>query len=257
MSRLTGQELKLSDYTKHLLGAAAIRPGESVVDVGCGTGGPTVAAAYLATPGVVVGVDVAAASIATARARVPRELANLSYVVGDAATRRPVVSPVDVVISRFGLMFFDDPAAAFANVAGWLRPSGRLAALVWQPQRLNPWILETNRALTGDPGGAGIETGGPFRLADPQLLSGLLTGAGFTDVAATPVHEPVHLGASVPDALDFVLSWRSSQEALAAVPDEEAERLRRTLTDTLSRHVQDDGRVSLPSAAWLVRARRA
>ena len=255
MTALSGQELELSDYLPHLVEAADLRPGDSVVDVGCGTGGPTVAAAARANPGPVVGVDLWESSVVTARARVPRGLTNLSYVVADAQTHRPATAPVDVVISRFGLMFFDDPAAAFANVASWLRPAGRLAALVWQPQALNPWILETNRALTGDPVGIGLTDGSPFSLGDRELLSGMLDRAGFTDVAITAVHEPVHFGATVADAEDFVLSFGSAQDALARLTPRGAEQARRSLTRLLSRHVQADGMVSLPSAAWLVRAR--
>jgi len=254
MTALTGQELELSDYLPHLVAAADLRPGESVVDVGCGTGGPTVAAAALAAPGPVIGIDLWASSVATARARVPDSLTNVSYVVADAQTHRPATVPVDVVISRFGLMFFGDATAAFANVASWLRPGGRLAALVWQPQARNPWILETNRALTGDPG-TGLTDGSPFSLGDRELLSGLLARAGFTELAITAVHEHVHFGATVSDAEDFVLSFGSTQDALARLTPRRTEQARRRLTRTLTRHVQADGMVSLPSAAWLVRAR--
>jgi len=257
MTPLTGQELELSDYTQHLVEVADIRPQESVVDVGCGTGGPTVAAAIRAVPGTVVGIDVAASSVATARARVPRGLTNLSYVVADAGTHQFATAPVDVVISRFGVMFFDDPTAAFANLASWLRPGGRLVALVWQPQARNPWSLETNRALTGNPTGTGLTDGSPFSLGDRELLSGLLTRAGFADVSITAVQEHVHFGATVPDARDFVLSFRSSQDALASLTTKGAQQARRSLTNMLTRHVRADGRVSLPSAAWLVRGRAA
>ncbi len=255
MSPLTGQELELSDYTKHLVAAADIQPGESVVDVGCGTGGPTATAARLATPGTVVGIDYAASAVATARARVPADLTNLSYVVADAATHRPATAPVDVIISRFGLMFFQEPSAALANLASWLRPAGRLAALVWQPEALNPWMLETNRALTGDPAGTSDAASSPFSLGDRGLLSGLLARAGFTDVSITSVHEHVHLGATLPDASDFVLSWLSSQATLVKLAPPDADQVRRNLTDVLARHAQSDGRISLPSTAWLVRAR--
>jgi SAM-dependent methyltransferase len=254
MTALSGQELELSDYTSHLLGAADLQQGETVVDVGCGTGGPTVAAAFRVAPGAVVGVDYSAPAIATARSRIPPGLTNISYVVADAETHRPTLAPVDVVISRFGLMFFQDPTSAFANIASWLRPAGRLAALVWQPQALNPWILETNRALTGDPAERGIQSRLPFSLGDRPHLAALLTGAGFTDLAITPVKEPVHLGATLSDAMAFVLGFLSSQDALAGLSTHQAGDARRSLERTLTRHVQADGRVSLSSAAWLVRA---
>jgi SAM-dependent methyltransferase len=255
MTPLSGQELELSDYTHHLLDAARLQPGENVVDVGCGTGGPTVAAAYRVPPGQVVGIDYVASAVATARERIPPGLTNVSFVVADAETHRPATAPFDVVISRFGLMFFQQPTSAFANIAGWLGPTGRLAALVWQPETHNPWILETNRALTGDASGTGIESHLPFSLGDRAQLSYVLTRAGFADPAITPVEEAVHLGASLADAMAFVLSWRSSQDALADLTQPAASRARDTLARTLARHVQADGRISLPSAAWLVSAR--
>jgi SAM-dependent methyltransferase len=257
MTPLTGQELELSDYTDHLLEAARLQPGDNVVDVGCGTGGPTVAAARRVSPGTVIGVDYSAPAIATARARFPAASTNVSYVVADAETHRPATAPVDVVISRFGLMFFQRPTSAFANIASWLRPGGRLAALVWQPQAVNPWILETNRALTGDPTGPGIEMQLPFSLGDRAHVSSVLICAGFTDVVITPVEESVHLGATLPDAMSFVLGWHCSQEALANRDTPRAIAARRALERTLARHVQADGRISLPSAAWLIRARTA
>ena len=257
MTPLSGQELELSDYTRHLLEAAGLERGESVVDVGCGTGGPTVAAAHRAAPGRVIGIDCWASAVATARARAPEGRTNLAYVRADAETHRLATAPVDVVISRFGLMFFQQPTSAFANIASWLRAAGRLAALVWQPQALNPWILETNRALTGDPAGTGIESRLPFSLGDRAHLSSVLSGAGFTDLAITPVEESVHLGATLPDAMAFVLSWRSSQDAQANLTLDGARRAHHSLARTLARHVQADGRISLPSAAWLISARTA
>jgi SAM-dependent methyltransferase len=209
------------------------------------------------TPGRVIGIDCFAPAIAIARARVPLDLANISYVVADAGSCRPDTTPVDVVISRFGLMFFDEPSSAFANLASWIRPAGRLAALVWQPQAQNPWILDTNRALTGDQAGSGVESLLPFSLADRAHLSSLLTRAGFTDLAITPVEEPVHLGANLPDAMSFVLGWRSTKDALANLKGSRARDVRRALERTLASHVQADGRISLPSAAWLIRGRTA
>ena len=125
---------------------------------------------------------------------------------------------------------------------------------MWQPQGVNPWILETNRALTGDPG-TGLTDGSPFSLGDRELLSDLLARAGFTDLDITAVHEHVHFGATVPDAEDFVLSFGSTQDVTGPPDAQGAEQARRRLTRMLTRHVQADGMVSLPSAAWLVRAR--
>lgn len=128
-------EAMLAPVDEPLLSAAALRPGESVVDIGCGRG-PTSwrAAALVGANGRVVGVDVGEAVIEAARQVTPTAgTAPVQWISHDAATLR-LERPVDVVISRFGVMFFEDAAAAFANLRSMVHDGGRLAVAVWQPR---------------------------------------------------------------------------------------------------------------------------
>lgn len=159
------------------------RRGERALDVGCGCGETTAALAQ--RTGDALGVDVSRPFIDVAR----KEAApGARYLVADAQTH-PFDETFDLVFSRFGVMFFDDPASAFANLRGALRPGGRFCAAVWGPFDENTWasvpLGVVRRHLPGpDRPAAGP---GPFGLSDPGRLSRLLTGAGFAEVSIVPL----------------------------------------------------------------------
>src|ERR671919_2783042 len=126
-------DAELRAHHEHLRDAYGIRPGDEVVDIGCGTGLTTREAARAAAPGRVVGVDVSERMIERARQLTEAErLDNVTSELGDAQVHRFDPARFDLGISRFGTMFFSDPVAAFANIASALRPGRRLALLVWQ-----------------------------------------------------------------------------------------------------------------------------
>ena len=176
---------------------------------------------------------------------------------GDAQVHPFEAAAFDVVLSRFGGMFFGDPVAAFANIGTALRPGGRLAMLAWQGLAGNEWLgilfdtLAAGRPLPAPPEGAP----GVFGLADPDTVRRILTGAGFVDVDLTDVREPERLGADVDDACTFVCSLGPTQGLLAGLD----ERARATALDLLRNRLADragpDG-VLLGAAAWLVTAVR-
>src|SRR3954452_15433415 len=133
-------DAELRAHHEHLRAAYGISPGDEVLDIGCGTGLTTREAARAAAPGRVVGVDVSERMLEWARQVTAAErLDNVRYELGDAQVHRFEPAGFDVAISRFGTMFFADPAAAFANIAAALRPQARLVLLVWQSGERNEW----------------------------------------------------------------------------------------------------------------------
>jgi SAM-dependent methyltransferase len=249
-------EAALAHYQPAFLEAAAIQPGDRALDVGCGTGVSTRAVGAAATAGHALGIDLSAEMIDVARRLAGQAgLANVTFEQGDAQIHPFAAEAFDVVVSRTGAMFFGRPEAAFANLAGSLKPGGRLVLLVWQPADRQEWIGEFTRALLGrTPPAPPADAPGPFSLGDPARVRSVLGTAGFTDVRLTPVTEPMAYGRTVDEAHDFVLGllgWMlQGQDESRRV--EAADALRRTLTD----HLTADG-VHFGSAAWLVTARRS
>jgi SAM-dependent methyltransferase len=204
------------------------QPGQHVADVGCGPGVTTVELARRVAPdGTATGVDVAPGMVEAATARARRAgLDNLEFVLGDPGTG-PIGS-FDAIFSRFGVMFFEDPATAFANLARSIRPGGRFVAVVWGELGANPWMFLPNLLAAGPlqaeltPPGPGEP--GPFSLADHAATASLLESSGFRDVAVTP-HDGVWTAdaATVDDAISRLLSvgpmggaWRSADDTARA-----------------------------------------
>jgi SAM-dependent methyltransferase len=241
-----------------LLTAAAISPTDRVLDVGCGAGSSNSAAARAAVDGHVVGLDLSAPLLAVARRRADAAgLTNVTFVQGDAQVHPFEPAAFDVVLSRFGVMFFADPAAAFANIGTAVRPGGRLAMLVWQGMDRNEWLgilfetLAAGRALPAMPAGAP----GPFGLADPDTVRRVLTGAGFVDVELADVREPERLGVDVDDAFAFMRSLGPTRGLLAGLDEHARQSALDALRSRLADRAGPDG-VLLGAAAWLVTARR-
>ena len=249
-------DAELRAHHEHLRAAYGITSGDSVLDVGCGTGLTTREAARAAAPGRVVGVDVSERMLERARELTAAErLDNVRYELGDAQVHRFDPAGFDVAISRFGTMFFSDPAAAFANLATALRPDARLVLLVWQRREDNEWMLELDAAL-GDARQPPPPAADPFSLGDPAATERLLEGAGFTGIRFEGVHEPVFYGHDVDAALAIVRGFQDTTAALARLSDEEATRTLGRLRDLLAAHYAGDRGVALDSRSWLITARR-
>ncbi|MFE1172564.1 class I SAM-dependent methyltransferase [Streptomyces sp. NPDC058773] len=257
--RRAHQERRYGRLTPRLLAAAGIRADSRVLDLGCGSGGTTLEAARAATEGTVLGVDLSGTMLAEARKQAAAAgLAQVAFAQGDAQVHDFGDAAFDVVISRFGLMFFADPEAAFSNLARALRPGGRLAFLCWRDLAQNPYLTVPFGALApyaGQPDFGAPGEPGPFSLADAGRITALLEGAGFDGISVGAVDEPMWMGADEDDAVASLTAMPLARKMLDQLGDEARKSALTALRDTLAAHRGEDG-VRLGSAAWLVTAGR-
>ena len=187
-------ETRHADSTAQMLASVSPQPGERVLDLACGAGGTGLAAARLVAPGEVVLSDVVAEMTAIAAARAAElGCANVSTCVLDLERIDQPAESYDVVLSREGLMFVPDPAAALREVRRILRPGGRAALTVWGPRASNPWlslIFDAVAAQLGRPVPPPAMPG-PFSLQDAAALAALMRDAGLSDVAVRDVAVPM------------------------------------------------------------------
>jgi SAM-dependent methyltransferase len=249
-------ERTIAGFDSALLDAAGIGRGDRVLDVGCGTGGTTRAAARRASAGFVLGVDLSSAMLAIARRKVDEEgLPNVELMQADAQIHPFESASFDVAISRTAAMFFGDRVAALANIGRAMRPGARLALLVWQPPEKNEWFLELTGAVTAGQRlpSPSPEAPHPFTLADPPCARETAAAGGFTDVRVEGLGGAMDLGPDADAAYEFalgLLGWK-----LAALDDDGRRQAQRALRRTIDGHTGPGG-VRFGAAAWLIVARR-
>jgi SAM-dependent methyltransferase len=238
----------------HLFRGAALTSGERVLDVGCGCGGTTLLAARAAH--WVVGLDLSGPMLAVARHLAEAAgAANTAFVRGDAQDSPLRPATCDVLISSFGVMFFADPAAAFANLARAVRPGGRLAFLCWQHELDNEYFAIPLRAFAALMPLPGPTPAGRI-FADPIQLALLLSGAGWADVRIEAVTEPAWLGSDTADVMGFIRVMPRLQTLAAGLADDaKAERAWAAAAEQYAARQQPGG-VWVEAAAFLVTARR-
>lgn len=240
-----------------LLAGAAITPGERVLDIGCGCGATTLAAAAAAGPaGAVVGADLSTPMLDVARARADGH-GNVEHRQIDVQIDH-LGGPFDVAISRFGTMFFDDPTAAFENVARHLSPVGRLCIVTWQPLEANQWLVVPGAALLGFgtlPDGADPTGPGMFAQADPSTVLRVLAAAGFTDICTEPHTLPLRVGTTVADAVDYLADSGPGRAILETISAGRHDDALAAVSDALHPHHHPDHGVMLEAAVLLTTAR--
>jgi SAM-dependent methyltransferase len=253
-----GYDAELVRHTEVLRRVWAVGPRDHVLDIGCGAGQTTRAAAREAPGGDALGVDVSARAVARARELARAEgLRNVAFEVADAQAHGFAPARFELAVSRFGTMFFADPVAAFTNIGRALRPAGRLVMLVWQGAERNEWDVTIRRALTGSERTTPVADPGPdpFSLADPAALRAILRAAGFIDISLTEVREPVFHGPDVAAALGWVRGFTSTDGVLKRLHPTAAAAALERLREALTAHLGHDG-VWFDARAWLVSARR-
>jgi SAM-dependent methyltransferase len=241
-----------------LLVRAAIAPRERVIDLGCGGGLTSLAAAQATGPeGAVLGLDISPDLIGAARRRAEGH-ANVSFICADAATVT-LDTPYDRLISRFGSMFFADPYAAFSNLHRLLKPGGRIDLAIWAAPRDNPWMMELMGVARShiDIPSPDPRAPGPFAFADLEYVGDILTIAGFSapEVEAYQGEQAIGgPGASPDEAADFALATMAIGRALAEAGEDVLARARHDLVALFERHHVPGQGVMMANKVWLLSA---
>jgi ubiquinone/menaquinone biosynthesis C-methylase UbiE len=241
------------------LQAAAPQPGEKVLDIGCGCGSTSLALARAVAPsGRVLGVDISQPMLAAARELAATQPAlPLSFIDADAAAAA-LPPAMDLLYSRFGLMFFDQPAAALRHLRDALRPEGRCAVVCWRAPRDNPWamvpLMAARQALSVNPPPADPLAPGPFAFADEDRLRGLMAEAGFAGIGVQRFDAQVALGASAREAALHCLQIGPVSRLAREVGVAQEPLIREAIERTLAPRAAPDGAVSLAGSTWVVTA---
>ena len=252
------QDALLAPVTEVLLGRAAPAAGEFVLDIGCGWGGTAMALARSVSPGGrVLGIDVSQLMLARARELLPQGLA-VEYALGDATVYPFEPGRADLLTSRFGVMFFADPARSFANMRRGLRTGARLAFACWREARQNPWLMlplqEAYRHVPRLPE-VGPEDPGAFSFAAERRVRDILGRAGFGAILLEPVdlELDIAIGGGLDGAVDTAVGIGPTSRALEGQSAALKAAATQSIRAALASH-QVGNRVALAGAIWIVTA---
>jgi SAM-dependent methyltransferase len=260
LAQLSGMEGMFRPVDEPLLDALRLDQPARIADIACGGGGTTLEILRRAPAGSTVhGYDIAPSLIGHARGRVPAGEHRLAFHVADVAAAAPA-APYDQLSSRFGVMFFADPQAAFDNLPRWLARGGRFAFAVWASKADNPWMTLIREVVASvvelpqvDP-----DAPGPFRYAEVDRLLVLLRTAGFGDLAVRDWRGQLPVGGGLPtaDAARFSLAaFADFAEVLAKAGAAAQEQAQARLSERFAAHKRD-GRVELAGRVHIVTGRR-
>jgi ubiquinone/menaquinone biosynthesis C-methylase UbiE len=244
----------LAPYGEVLLQAADARPGEQVIDIGCGTGRTTAVLAHAVAPaGHVLAIDISEPLVEEAKSH---RVDNATFVLGDAASHPFQHRHYDLVFSRFGVMFFGDPESAFRNFNQALKPGGRLAFICWRSTQENPWGTTTVRAAAPflpPIHRPGPEEPGQYAFGDRSRVERILKAGGFRDASFEVVDRPVWMGPSPEEIADGSTRFGPLAAVFAEAAPDAAEKAKQAMVAALRPHQGPDG-VVMPGSCWLVRA---
>ena len=253
------QDILLQPVADILIDRARIKAGERVLDVGCGSGSTTFAFARAVGPsGHVMGIDISGPMLARAREVTPKG-APVEFVLADATVHSFTPENFDLLASRFGVMFFADPALSFANLRKALRPSGRLAFACWREARENPLFMTPLQAVyrhVPKMPQVGPEDPGPFSFASQGRVNRILSAAGFSDVAMEPCNLALDIavGGGLDAAVKGALQVGPAARALADQPREVVAAATQSMREALAPHAKGQT-VPLDAAIWIVTAK--
>jgi ubiquinone/menaquinone biosynthesis C-methylase UbiE len=246
----------LAPVAEALLAATSLQPGDRVLDVGCGCGVTSVAAADAVAPGDVVGVDLSDPMLSVARSR--KGDRSIEFVQADAQTHAFDRARFSIAISRFGTMFFDDPVAAFANIATAVESGGRLCIATWQSLDKNDWLSVPGTALLryGElPPTATGDGPGMFAQSEPTVIERVLTEAGWSGVHVEPITVTMRIGGDASDAIDYLAGTGIARAMLDSIPAEQRDEAIAAATAALAPYTSGDG-VRLAAGINVITARR-
>lgn len=256
--RQQAQDTLLAPVSDILIDRARVNAGERIVDVGCGCGATAIAFAQKVGPtGQVLGIDISAPMLARARQLAPAGLP-VDFVLADATVYPFVSGSFDLLVSRFGVMFFAQPALSFANMRRALRPSGRLAFACWREPRDNPWLMTPLQAVykhVPKLPQVGPEDPGPFSFASEQRVQRILSEAGFAGIAMEPCNLSldVGMGRGLDAAVETALEIGPAARALEGQPSDVLAAAGNSIREALTPFISGQS-VRLPASIWIVTA---
>jgi len=253
------QDIVLAPISDVLIDRANAKAAERIIDVGCGCGATSIALARkVGLDGHVLGVDISAPMLARARQLVPPGCP-VDFVLADATVYPFHPASSDLLVSRFGVMFFAEPALSFANLRRALRPSGRMTFACWREPRENPFFMAPLQAVykhVPKLPPQGPEDPGPFAFASEARVHRILGEAGFTGIAMEPCNLSldVAIGRGLDAAVQGALEIGPASRALEGQPDEVRAAATNSIREALSAYAKGET-VPLPGSIWIVTAR--
>ena len=258
-------EAMLQPLGEAVMDSLSPKPGEHVLDIGCGCGHTSLSLAdRVGAEGSVTGIDISAPMLAVASQLAAEHNAghrSVQFLEADAQTHRFTPESYDAAFSRFGVMFFEDPVAAFTNLRASLRPSGRLAFCCWQPRAVNPFMTVPAMAaleLLPAPPEIPPRTPGPFAFEEADYVAEILTEAGFEHVAVTPLRQPLTFGRgmSLEDIVERLVEIGPIAQMVREAPEDLQQPVRDKVVDAVAPFYQAGGGMTLEGQFWLVTAKR-